>query len=51
MTDNLEVTILLMVDFISSMVDRIVFDEELTKDEKERIIHVGVNAIFKVLYE
>ena len=50
-TDNLEVTILLMVDFISSIVDRIVFDDELSKDEKERIINVGVNAIFKVLYE
>lgn len=49
--DNLEVRVLLMVDFISVIVDRIVFGETLTEEDKNIIIIAGVDAIFKALYE
>lgn len=49
--ENLEITVLLMVDFISCIVDRIIFDDELSKDERQDIIDAGANAIFKVLFQ
>lgn len=48
---NLEITALLIVDFISAIVDRIVFDEGLTQKDRENIVSMGVDALFKVLYE
>ncbi len=42
---------LLIVDFISAVIDRIVFDDELSEDTKEEIITTGINGIFKILYE
>lgn len=50
-SNNLEITVLLIVDFISSIVDRVVFDIELSDEKKEQIISMGVDIIFKVLYE
>lgn len=49
--DNLEITSLLIVDFMSAIVDRIVFDEGLTQEEKEDIISMGIDAVFKILYQ
>ena len=48
---NLEIMSLLIVDFISAVIDRIVFDDELSEDTKEEIITTGINGIFKILYE
>lgn len=50
-SDNLEITVLLIVDFISSVVDRVVFDERISDENKDSIVDMGVDAIFKVLYE
>lgn len=50
-SDNLEITVMLIVDFISSVVDRIVFDDELSDERKLRMIDMGVDAVYKVLYE
>lgn len=50
-SDHPEITVLLMVDFISTIVDRIVFDEGMTDLEKEYVISAGVDAVFKFVYE
>lgn len=47
---NLEITSLLIVDFISAIVDRIVFDDELSEETREEIITTGIDGIFKMLY-
>ena len=50
-SDNLEITAILIVDFISSVVDRIVFDDELSDERRLCMIDMGVDAVYKVLYE
>lgn len=50
-SDNLEITSLLIVDFISAIVDRIVFDEGLAQKDRGNIVSMGADALFKVLYE
>lgn len=50
-SDNLEITAILIVDFISSVVDRIVFDDELSGERRLCMIDMGVDAVYKVLYE
>lgn len=50
-SDNLEISSLLIVDFISTIVDRIIFDDELSATKKEQIIDIGIDAVFKVLYQ
>ena len=48
---NLEIMSLQIEDCISAVIDRIVFDDELSEDTKEEIITTGINGIFKILYE
>lgn len=50
-SDNLEITAILIVDFISSVVDQIVFDDELSDERRLCMIDMGVDAVYKVLYE
>lgn len=50
-SDNLEITAMLIVDFISSVVDQIVFDDELSDERRLCMIDMGVDAVYKVLYE
>lgn len=50
-SDNLEITAILIVDFISSVVDRIVFNDELSDERRLCMIDMGVDAVYKVLYE
>lgn len=50
-SDNLEITVLLMVDFISSVVDRVVFDDELSDEQKKCMIDMGVDAAYKIICE
>lgn len=47
---DLEITSLFMVDVISSVVDRVVFDDTLSTDDKERLITLATNGITKMLY-
>lgn len=49
-TEHLEVTSLLVVDFISSIVDRIVFSDDISESKREEITIAGINAIYKMLY-
>lgn len=49
--DDLKALVLLAVDLISSIVDRVVFDDRLTDSEKQRLVDVGVDAIYKISYE
>lgn len=50
-TNNSEISTLLIVDFITCIVDRIVFDDGLADAKKEQYIDAGVDAIFKMLYQ
>lgn len=49
--EHLEVTSLLVVDFISSIVDRIVFSDDLSEDKREELTTAGIDAIYKMLYK
>lgn len=48
---QMEITVLLIVDFISAIVDRLVFDDRLTALDKEYIVSAGVDAVYKFVYE
>lgn len=48
---HLEITSLLVVDFISSIVDRIVFSDNISEEQREEITITGVEAIYKMLYK
>lgn len=48
---QLEITSLLVVDFISSIVDRIVFSDGMSEDYREAVTAAGVDAIYKMLYQ
>lgn len=50
-SDHLEITSLLVVDFISSIVDRIVFDDELSEEAADEIMTVGTDSLFRMLYK
>lgn len=48
---QLEIASLLVVDFISSIVDRIVFSDGMSEDYREAVTAAGVDAIYKMLYQ
>lgn len=50
-SDNLAITALLIVDFITTVIDRLAFDDKLSDEESNEIVTVSVNSIFKMLYE
>lgn len=49
-SNDLETTAMLLVDFISVLVDRIVFDDSLSEEARENMITAGIDGIFKMLY-
>ena len=49
-TPDLEMTVVLIVDVISAIVDRLVFDESLSDEEKACLLEMGVDAVYQMLY-
>lgn len=49
-SNDLETTAMLLVDFISVLVDRVVFDDSLSEEARENMITAGIDGIFKMLY-